>query len=226
MNKTFVASLENHVVYLISDDDVSFYLNLLKVNDITDITMDIDYKYKNRINDVISYYEKIDNYNISLVIPYYKISNKKEDYKLESNRLSKIINMAYNFFTYKGIKVNQEINVIKHSKENDFVLYFNMNFDSRIKYISLDDLVYEQVPYNKVSAMNINFVIGKPELNLTLKDEEMQEVINETAKDMKLTNTEVSKQKISFATSGFVSYYLLGALTAIIALLVITLLMK
>ena len=59
MNKTFIASLENHNVYLISNDDASFYLNCLKdKNETTNITMDIDYKKKNSINDIVNYYQK------------------------------------------------------------------------------------------------------------------------------------------------------------------------
>lgn len=226
MNKTFVASLNNHNVYLISDEEVSFYLNVLKINDTSNITLDIDYRNKNIISDVINYYEKIDTYNISLVIPSYKIDNKKDTYRTECNKLSKIINMSYNFLIHSNIKVKEEINVIKHSKTNDFVTYFNSKFSDRITYITLEDLVALEVPYNKITAANINFVVGKPELNLTLKDDEMEEVIKESTKEVTPNNTVVSKQRFNFATSGYVSYYLLGVLTSVVTLLVITLLMK
>ena len=73
--------------------------------------------------------------------------------------------------------------------------------------------------------MNMSFVVGRPELDLTVKEEEMNEIIKETTeKEQELSSNKV--QKVNFATSGYVSYYLLGFLTAIITLLALTFLIK
>lgn len=229
MNKTFVASLENHDVYLINYDYVSFYVNVLKKKEITSITLDIDYRKKNSVNDIVSYYEKIDNFNISLVIPVINFKEAPELYKSQSNLLSKCINYAYKLLTRNDIVVKDNINVIRHeSSKSEFVHYFLGKFSNRLRYISLDDLVAEEVPYNKVNAANISFVIGKPELGLTIKDDEMNEIINEIKEVPQSTSVsnQVSKTKLSFATSGYVSYYLLGFLTAIVTLLLLTFLIN
>lgn len=228
MNKTFIASLENHNVYLISNDDVSFYLNCLKdKNETTNITMDIDYKKKNSINDIVNYYQKIDNYNITLVVPTDNFIEKKEKYKTQSNTLSSIINFTYKLLTKNGLTIKNNINIIKHSNiKSEFVNFFISKFSNRVRLISIDDLVREEVPYNKVSAANINFVIGRPELDLTIKEDEMQEIID-TTKEVTEKPVSNKKNRLAFvATSGFVSYYLLGFLTAIITLLVITMLVR
>lgn len=228
MNKTFVASLENHNVYLISIEDTSFYLNCLKdKNDTTNITMDIEYKKKNSINDIVNYYQKIDNYNITLVVPTDNFIENKTKYKSQSNTLSNIINFTYKLLTKNGLTVKNNINIIKHNNtKSEFVDFFISKFSSRVRLIGIDDLVREEVPYNKVKAANINFVIGRPELDLTIKEDEMKEIID-ASKEIEEKPVNKRKEKLAFvATSGFVSYYLLGFLTAIITLLVITLLVR
>lgn len=229
MNKTFVASLENHDVYLISYELISFYINVLKEKEATNITLDIDYKKKNNINNIVSYYEKIDNFNISLVIPTFNIKEIPSLYKEQCNLLSKCINFAHKLLTKNDIFVNDNINVIKHnSSTSEFVQYFLSKFSDRLRYIHLDNLVAEEVPYNKVNAANISFVVGRPELELTIKDEEMTEIINEITEEKKtnLSSRQSSKSKLSLAASGFISYYLLGFLTAVVTLLFLTMIVK
>lgn len=226
MNKTFVASLENHNVYLINNNNVSFYLNVLKEKDATNITLDIKYKKKNSINDIVNYYEKIDNYNITLVVPLLEVSEENINFNKQSNYLSLVINCAYKLLTSNNVLVKDNINIIKHNSfKSAFTDFFISIFKNRVRYITLDNLVSEEVPYNKINAMNMSFVVGRPELDLTVKEEEMNEIIKETTeKEQELSNNKV--QKVNFATSGYVSYYLLGFLTAIITLLALTFLIK
>lgn len=228
MNRTFVADFENHSVYLVSCEFISFYINVLKRKENADISIDLKAKRKNNVRDIISCYEKIDNYNITLVIPLVDFSEDYDEFKLQSNYVSKIINWSHKFLLENDINVNSTINVIKHNSiRSDFIDFFLKQFSSRVKYISLDDLVHKEVPYNKINAANISFVIGKPELELTIKEEEMKQVIEQTKKEIEEEKVVNVKPKKSFATaSGFVSYYLLGFLTAVITLLVLTNLVK
>lgn len=222
MNKIFVASLENHDVYLFSDESVSFYLNIMKERVRTNITLDINYKKKNSINDIINYYEKIDDYNISLVVPTMKFEEDEKIFKKQSNLVSKVINKAHKLLTDSNIFVKDNINIIKHkTTRSDFVDFFINNFANRVRYLTLDNLVQEEVPYNKIKAANISFVVGKPELELTIKEDDMQEIIDNTIEKQKEFNALNKKRQNVFA-SGFISYYLLGFLTAIITLLILT----
>jgi len=226
MNKTFVADLDNHIVYLMSNGDMSFYINLSKKNESTNITVDMKTKKKNDISRMISYYEKIDNYNISLVVPVINLSENINDYKTQSNFISKIINESYRILTSNGMNVKNNINIIKKNySKSEFIEFFIKQFSNRVRYIALDDLVHEEVPYNKFEAASISFVVGKPEIELTIKDEEMKEIIKdvETRKTKKETKKTVSK---SNTTSGYVSYYLLGFLTAVVTFFILTLLVK
>lgn len=228
MNKTFIASLENHDVYLVNTEKFSFYFNISKEKEETNITMDVNYKKKGSVNSVITHYEKIDNYNITLVIPIVSFEEDYSLFKKQSNVLSQIINCTHKLLTSNGVSVKNNINLIKHkSIRSDFIDFFINKFASRVRYLTLDDLVQEEVPYNKISAANISFVVGKPELELTIKEEEMREIIREAQeKKNEVVTNNIKKPKQSFATSGFVSYYLLGFLTAIITLLVLTTLIK
>ena len=226
MNKIFVASLENHDVYLVSNEHVSFYLNIMKERVRTNITLDINYKKKNNISDIIDYYEKIDDYNITLVIPTIKFEEDEKVFKKQSNFVSKVINTSHKLLTSSDIFVKDNINVIKHkTTRSDFVDFFINSFANRVRYLRLDDLVQEEVPYNKINAANISFVIGKPELELTIKEEDMREIVNETKEIKQEVTHSSSKLKNSFA-SGFISYYLLGFLTAVVTLLILTMLIK
>ena len=227
MNKTFVAELENHIVYLVNNNLLSFYINVLKEKDKTNISIDIKNKKKENIKDIITHYEKIDNYNITLVIPILKIEEDVNKFKEQCNTVSKIINTAYKFLTQNNIEVKENIKVIKHTNKSDFIDFFLKQFSNRVKHITLDDLVHEEVPYNKINAANISFVIGKPELELTINDEEMKEIIEETKYEVEIDKEmKVSPKKSFAAAQGFISYYLLGFLTAVITLLVLTLLVK
>lgn len=227
MNKTFVAELDNHVVYLITKDQLSFYVNVTKGPETTNITLDINTRKKNSLKDIIGYYEKIDNYNITLVVPLIKVSEDYNDFKMQSNVISCFINNSYKLLTENNVTVRNNINIVKHkSTRSDFVEFFLKQFSNRVRFITIDDLVHEEVPYNKINAANISFVIGKPELELTIKEEEMKEVIKNIETITESENSEVVKQKFTFATSGYVSYYLLGFLTAVVTLLVLTLLIK
>ena len=228
MNKTFVADLENHSVYLINTGIISFYVNVSKEKESTNITLDIKTRKKDNISDVIGYYEKIDNYNITLVVPLIKISEDSNQFKMQSNMISKLINNSYKLLTSNGISVKDNINIIKRNSRSDFIDFFLNNFSNRVRYITLDDLVHEEVPYNKINAANISFVIGKPELELTIKDDEMKEIIKETQNVLQNQNEEKkASPKLNFAaTSGYISYYLLGFLTAVVTLLVLTLFVK
>lgn len=226
MNKTFVADLENHNVYLISNEKVSFYINVSKEKESTNITLDIKTKKKDSINSVINYYEKIDNYNITLVIPMMNFGENNAEFKKQSNVVSTLINHSYKLLTKNGINVKNNINIIKHHKNSEFIDFFLNQFSDRVRHITLDDLVHEEVPYNKINAANISFVVGKPELELTIKDEELKEIINEVKELKKNEETKKVTPKLSLATSGYVSYYLLGFLTAVITLLFLTLMIK
>lgn len=227
MNKTFVAELENHFIYLVNDNFISFYINVLKKKDNTNISVDLKNKKVNSISSIIRHYEKIDNYNITLVIPIISINENSDEYKKQSNLISRIINYSHKFLLEYDVSVLDNINIIKHNTKSDFIEFFIKQFSNRVKYITLDDLVHEEVPYNKIEAANISFVVGRPELELTIKDDEMKEIIEETKKETEKNFKEKTSIKKSNAfASGYVSYYLLGFLTAILTLLFITWIIK
>ena len=228
MNKIFVADLDNHNVYLISNEKISFYINVSKSKEETNITLDLKTKKKDNLKNIISYYEKIDNYNITLVVPLINFSEDSNEFKKQCNIVSSYINYSYKLLTKNEVNVKNNVNIIKHSTiRSDFVEFFLKQFSNRVRYVTLDDLVHEEVPYNKINAANISFVVGRPELELTIKDEEMQEITKQVQEiEEKLAPKKTSVSKAIMATSGYVSYYLLGFLTAVVTLLLLTLLVK
>lgn len=224
MNKTFIANLENYSIYLISTPTLSFYLNVPKTKTEVDITLDINFNKIDNINEVINHYEKIDNYNVVLLLPTIKLKEEEREFKNQSNLISLVINMGYKLLTHNNIEVKRNINLIKHQNyKGQFINFFLLKFGSRVKYTSLEDLVHEEVPYNKLDAASFSFVIGKPELDLTIKEEEMKNIIQ---KEDEVKEVPIPKRKTSYATSGYVSYYLLGFLTAVVTLLMLTFLIN
>ena len=99
MNKTFVASLENHNVYLINNNNVSFYLNVLKEKDaiknkknvsrLFDIKPSIDKLsrsiYRDCFNIHMAVIDALLEYNVKDVESYIDIESIKQANALFNN---------------------------------------------------------------------------------------------------------------------------------------------
>ncbi len=250
MKETLICTLGKHHIYYLNDVNCGFYI-LLPYKDYTETNISIRLKSnyqmydpnKNSINaiieELISYYKNIDNYNITLVLPIFyddiltriRTIDDMEIYQKIDSYLGNIFNSAYLFLTKNGIKVNNNIYIINNDSFKKFTNWFVSKYNNRIEYKTILELVKQSDNfnnYNLVETPNINFVVGKNEAPDLVKTAEIEvetfdnyvKSINEEITQNKSKNTDNKEN------AGFISYILLGVLTFTISLIILFMLVK
>lgn len=249
MEKTLIMSLENHHIYYITDSRASFYIAIpyKKFNsssisiELRDDTMELVFNDTN-INFLIeklkNIYAKLDNYNISLVIPVIngaflnslRVNNDEKMFSTLNEALAKVINYSYVALSESNIKVQNEIIMINNGNYKVFMSWFTQKYGTRCKYKTLMEMISEEVGnsdnLNKVELTGINFVVGK----------EQEEVNKEEEPAMKLDNTLILNEielpeddnvpiRKEVHQAGYISYYLLGVISIAISLVILYLLL-
>lgn len=249
MEKTLIMLLENHHIYYITDSRASFYIAIpyKKFNsssisiELRDDTMELVFNDTN-INFLIeklkNIYAKLDNYNISLVIPVIngaflnslRVNNDEKMFSTLNEALAKVINYSYVALSESNIKVQNEIIMINNGNYKVFMSWFTQKYGTRCKYKTLMEMISEEVGnsdnLNKVELTGINFVVGK----------EQEEVKKEEEPAMKLDNTLILNEielpeddnvpiRKEVHQAGYISYYLLGVISIAISLVILYLLL-
>lgn len=148
MNK--VKELGKHTIYYFSNGKIKYYINVPhKEFNVTNICLEFledTSKYDPDISNieivrqnVIEYYEQVDDDNITLVMPMLKESEKNLFLSLNINKLNIIekimalyINSSYIILANNKINVNKEVFLIENNKYINFVKYFKNKHNSRI----------------------------------------------------------------------------------------------
>lgn len=251
MKETFICSLEKHHIYYLSDANCSFFIAVpFKDYTETNITLRLKSNYElydlNKgslsavTNELINYYGKVDNYNITLILPVFydgtltRVSSVKdlELYQKVDMYLGSIFNAAYNILTKNNIKVKNNIYVINNDSFRDFTSWFISRYNNRIEYKTILDLIKKDNQfenYNMIETPNINFVVGKNEIPDLGKTVEMEtETFDSYVRESSIEEN-VSKHKTEKkdgGNAGFVSYILLGVITFAISLILLFVLTK
>lgn len=249
MEKTLIMSLENHHIYYITDSRASFYIAIpyKKFNsssisiELRDDTMELVFNDTNinlLIEKLKNIYAKLDNYNISLVIPVIngaflnslRVNNDEKMFSALNEALAKVINYSYIALSESNIKVQNEIIMINNGNYKVFMSWFTQKYGTRCKYKTLMEMISEEVGnsnnLNKVELTGINFVVGK----------EQEEVKKEEEPTMKLDNTLILNEielpeddnvpiRKEAHQAGYISYYLLGVISIAISLVILYLLL-
>lgn len=247
--KTLIMSLENHHIYYITDSRASFYIAIpyKKFNsssisiELRDDTMELVFNDTNinlLIEKLKNIYAKLDNYNISLVIPVIngaflnslRVNNDEKMFSALNEALAKVINYSYIALSESNIKVQNEIIMINNGNYKIFMSWFTQKYGTRCKYKTLMEMISEEVGnsnnLNKVELTGINFVVGK----------EQEEVKKEEEPTMKLDNTLILNEielpeddnvpiRKEAHQAGYISYYLLGVISIAISLVILYLLL-
>lgn len=242
-------SLENHHIYYITDSRASFYIAIpyKKFNsssisiELRDDTMELVFNDTNinlLIEKLKNIYAKLDNYNISLVIPVIngaflnslRVNNDEKMFSALNEALAKVINYSYIALSESNIKVQNEIIMINNGNYKVFMSWFTQKYGTRCKYKTLMEMISEEVGnsnnLNKVELTGINFVVGK----------EQEEVKKEEEPTMKLDNTLILNEielpeddnvpiRKEAHQAGYISYYLLGVISIAISLVILYLLL-
>lgn len=251
MEKTLIMSLENHHIYYVTDTKAAFYIavpykKFTSSNisiELREDTMELIFNQAN-INSLIeklkNIYAKIDNYNISLIIPVIngaflnslRTSNDVKMFESLDKALGKVINYSYITLTESNVKVENEIVMINNEKYKVFMNWFTQKYGSRCKYKTLMELIPKTVNndnLNKIELSGMNFVVGKETQEEAVKKEE------ETS-NFKLDNTLILNEielpedenlpiRKEAHQAGYISYYLLGVISIAISLVILYMLL-
>lgn len=244
MNTTLFMSLDKHQIYLVNEGSISFFIAVpSKEFNKTNISIELrdDYEsfnintnnlehVKTLIRDI---YNKIDSYNISLVIPITENDELKDvrtnindiTYDKLNNVIGGIINKSYMILTENGITVESKIIIINNEKYKSFISWFLNKYQDRCEYKTFLQLITitnnESISLNKIEMTDINFVIGKDE-----KEVKPQEELDTLEVDPSIIIDEIDlptsyiKRKEE-TQLGYVSYCLLGIMSVIISLVLL-----
>ena len=228
MNKVLITNIDNRNIYLVTEDKISFYLNMpnTEVKDVSiainllDTTNQINLdnnnseKIKEEITNVYNGY----HYNDVVIVTPIIDSNITEQLKLNNNEqiflytdkyISYLINQAYSLLATEEIKVNNIIKINNNKSYSTFLTWFVKKYEGRV----------ELVEYTKNSLNNFN-------TNNTT-NEEMQEdisIANQVLDDTNSMDTIEDEDSLlddEPRDPGFVSYVLLGVIVIVVSLVIL-----
>ena len=145
-----IYKLAKHSIYYVSDNNIKYYINIPH-KEFTTTNISLEFlentsKYDPDSNDyewvkqnIIDYYNQVDDDNITLVMPLLRDEEKNLFLSLNVNKLNYIerimalyINSSYLCLTKNNISVNQEVFLIENNKFQNFIRYFKEQHNSRI----------------------------------------------------------------------------------------------
>jgi len=223
MNKTLILQLDKHDIYLLSDNNISFYISVPKIKEFKSVNISIDLKENfDKINinkndsvyvkdELTNIYQDIDSENITLVIPIFYNDVLERIKQMPSENLfsyldkciSYIINNAYKTLTEEQINVNSKIIIVKNEKFNNFIEWFSKRYSSRIDTKQYSELLGDFTSI--IPVVSTNNIIEIPTQKL----------------DMPEGNIKVRESH----STGFISYVLLGTIGAVLTLIILYILL-
>ena len=235
MNKKLVLELDNHDVFYVKNDDISYYITIPKNYNTTSICIELKSKMHNYnldMNDelwvmenVKSTFSYIDNYNITLVLPILdetqsSILEKLDttNYEIVDKILGLTINSAYLNLKESGKEIESKVMFIDNERYKTFINWFATRYKERIICKSLLSIIQmynvNATSYKKFETPAITFVVGSygSEVNAP----KIERVPDET------DNMELKPQ----VSSGFSSYLLLTLITIVVSVVVAVIALK
>lgn len=223
MNKTLILQLNEHNIYLLSDNNISFYISVPKATifNSTNISIDIKENFdKININqndmvyvkdELMEIYRDIDNENITLVVPVFhndilkriKVAPSESLYSYLDKCISYIINNAYKTLVSENVKVNTKIIIVKNENFEDFINWFSQRYSSRVDTKQYSDLIGDFTSVIPVTSTS----------NILEIPTEKKETIE--------GNIPISEN----TSTGFISYVLLGVIGIVLTLIILYILL-
>jgi len=228
MDKKLILELNNHNVYYIKTNVVSFYITIPKNNiDNTNICIELKNRMGNydiELNDEVWVMENIkntfsyiDNYNITLVLPILKDEQISILEKIDSTKYEQIdkiigtvINNSYNFLKENNKKVNEHVIMVDNDRYKTFIIWFTSRYRNRVICKKLLELIQlynaNATSYKKLETPVMNFVVGSYNTEVTAPKVERKE------------KTEIQiETKIPQLSYGYASYWILAIVTLVVS---------
>lgn len=228
MDKKLILELNNHNVYYIKTNAVSYYITIPK-NNIENTNICIELKnrmgnYDIELNDEIWVMENIkntfsyiDNYNITLVLPILKEEQISILEKIDNNKYEQIdkiigtvINGSYTFLKENNKNVNDQVIIIDNDRYKTFINWFTTRYRNRVICKKMLELIQlynaNATSYKKLETPLMNFVVGSYNTEVTAPKIERKE---ETEIKIETKQTQVSY--------GYASYWILAIVTLVVS---------
>lgn len=223
MNQTLILQLNKHDIYLLSDNNISFYISVPKIKEFNSVNISIDLKENtDKINinkndmvyvkdELSSIYQDIDNENITLIIPIFYNDVLERIKKIPSENIysyldkciSYVINNAYKALVAKQINVNTKIIIVQNEKFADFINWFSNRYSSRVDTKQYSELIGDFT--SVIPVISTEHIMEIP-----------TEKINKTGGNIPINEPH---------STGFVSYVLLGAIAIVLTLVILYILL-
>lgn len=224
MNKTLILQLNKHNIYLLSDNNISFYISVPKTEDFKSVNISIDLKDNfDKINinkndaiyvkdELTKIYQEIDKENITLVIPIFyndvleriKVMPSEKLFSYLDKCISYIINNAYKTLVAEKIQVNSKIIIVKNDKFNNFIDWFSKRYSSRIDTKQYSELLGDFT--SVIPVISTNNIIEIPTQKINMPNE---------------GNIPIRESH----STGFISYVLLGTIGIVLTLIILYILL-
>lgn len=231
MSKKMVLDLNNHVVYYVKTDMLSYYITIPKYANRTNICIELKSKMENYnldLNDEIwvmenvkNVFSYIDSYNITLVLPILdedsiSILEKvdQNSYEKIDNMMGFIINDAYQLLKKSNKEIESEVILINNERYKTFINWFVTRYKERVTCKNLLEVIQmyniNATSYKKFETPAITFVVGSYNAEV-----DAPKVVKEDEVPI-----EVPKKLVPQASSGFSSYWLLAIITLVVSVVV------
>ena len=228
MEQRKILELNKHDIYLLSDNNIAFYIGIPKVTEFNSVNISIDLKdnfdkiniNKNDIvyvkDELANIYQDIDSENITLITPIFyndilqriKTEPKEGLFSYLDKCLSYIINNAHNVLVEKNIQVNSKIVIVKNDKFANFINWFSARYSSRVDTKQYSELLGDFTSI--IPVVNTDNIISVPTEKVSADNNSVSGV---------QTNLKESH------STGFISYVLLGVIGIVITLVILYMLL-
>ena len=228
MEQRKMLELNKHDIYLLSDNNIAFYISIPKVMEFNSVNISIDLKdnfdkiniNKNDIvyvkDELANIYQDIDSENITLITPIFyndilqriKTEPKEGLFSYLDKCLSYIINNAHKVLVENNIQVNSKIVIVKNDKFANFINWFSARYSSRVDTKQYSELLGDFTSI--IPVVNTDNIISVPTEKVSADNNSVSGV---------QTNLKESH------STGFISYVLLGVIGIVITLVILYMLL-
>lgn len=230
MDRKKILELDNHTVYYVKTDLLSYYITIPKFNSDTNICIELKSKMDNYnldMNDEVWVMENvkttfsyIDTYNITLVLPILDEESISILEKIDQTNYEKIdrllgntINDSYRFLKENNKIVNNDIILINNDRYKTFINWFLVRYKERVMCKNLLEVIQmyniNATAYKKLETPAITFVVGSYNTEI-----DAPKAIKEEPP------VEAPQKLVPQTSSGFSTYMFLAIITIVVSAIV------
>ena len=229
MEKKVLLDLNNHTVYYVKADMLSYYITVPKYAKRTNICIELKSKMENynldlndevwvmeNVKNVFSY---VDSYNITLVLPVLDEQSismlekvDQSDYEKIDDMVGYVINDAYKLLKDSNKEIESDVILVNNERYKTFINWFVTRYKERVICKNLLEIIQmyniNATSYKKLETPAITFVVGSYNAEV-----DAPKVIKDEEEEFLSSNRRLVPQ----TSSGFSSYWLLAIITLVVS---------